>query len=214
MNFCFCYDLRLGSEVHSKGRHCILMTDASLGEVTVLLNQAGAGDPSAFDKLTQLTYEELHQVAQRLMQHEGQHTLQPTALLNEAFQKLLQDDLISKSPNRAYFFGAVAQSMRRILVDAARTRNAQKRGGDLQRQPVDRLLDYYQERSLDLVALDEALQELQKLHPRQHEVINLRWFAGMTVEEVAELQQVSISTVEADWRLARAFLRLRVSNEE
>jgi len=185
-----------------------------MGEVTILLNQAGAGDPSAFDRLAQLTYEELHQVAQRLMRHEGQHTLQPTALLNEAFQKLLKEELILKSPNRSYFFAAVAQSMRRILVDAARTRNAQKRGGNHQRQPVDRLLEYYQERSLDLVALDEALGELEKLHPRQHQVVDLRWFAGMSVAEVAELLQISVSTAEADWRMARAFLRLRVSGNE
>ena len=182
------------------------MNQSHQTEITTLLGRIAEGDSSAEERLTQMTYDELHWTAQQLMRHETPNTLQPTALVNEAFLKLVQDQTLAKSPNRAYFFAAAAQAMRRILVDSARRRKSQKAGGELKREPMDDLLISFEERSIDLIALDEALNQLQELNARQFEVVQLRWFAGFSVKEVADLLEISVTTVESDWRMARAFL--------
>ena len=182
------------------------MNQPEPNEITALLVRIAEGDASAEERLAEMTYEELRWTAQQLMRHEKPNSLQPTALVNEAYLKLVQGDTLAKSPNRVYFFAAAAQAMRRILVDSARKRRAQKAGGNLVKQPMDDLLISFEERSIDLVALDDALNQLHELNARQFEVVQLRWFAGFSVKEVAELLQISLSTVESDWRMARAFL--------
>lgn len=184
------------------------------GQITQLLNGAQADEPGALEKLIALTYEELQQVSRRMMAREPNHTLQPTALLNEALQRLLTDDVVAHSPNRSYFFAAAAQAMRRCLVEAARRRKARKAGGDLRRLPFDDQLDLFNERSLDLLALDEAMETLATLSPRQHRVVDLRWFGRFSVADIARMLDVSVSTVESDWRLARAYLRSRIRDED
>lgn len=183
-------------------------------EITVLLGQIAAGDRSAEERLLEMTYEELRSTAQQLMRHENPNSLQPTALVNEAYLKLIKTDTLAKSPNRAYFFAAVAQAMRRILVDSARRRKSQKAGGRLVKQPIDDLLISFEDRSVDLLELDEALDRLQELNARQFEVVQLRWFAGFSASEIAGLLDVSVTTVESDWRMARAFLFKLMTNDE
>jgi len=189
------------------------MEQSSPTEITELLGRVGAGDRAAEERLAELTYEELRATAQRLMRHEQNHTLQPTALVNEAYLRLTRDEALGKSPDRAYFFAAAAQAMRRILVEAARRRRSQKAGGHLERQPLDDMLVSFEDRSIDLVALDAALSELQELNSRHYQVVQMRWFIGLTVKEIAELLEISVSTVESDWRIARAFLFKRISEE-
>jgi RNA polymerase sigma factor (TIGR02999 family) len=180
-------------------------------EVTTLLEEIRAGNPAARTRLTERIYRELHQVAERLMNDEpAGHTLQPTALLHEAFARLLADGVLRQAPNRAYLFGAAAQAMREVLVDHARRRNAAKRGGHRRRQPLDSLLAHYEEQNIDVIALHEALEELAALHERQCQVVTRRFFGGCTVAEIAEQLGVSVSTVEADFRIARAWLHDRL----
>lgn len=186
------------------------MDQPNPAEITLLLGRIGSGDQAAEERLAELTYDELRRTAQQLMRRERHGTLQPTALVNEAYLRLTGDTGLRNSPNRSYFFAAAAQAMRRILVDAARRRRSQKAGGEFHRVPFEHLLDVYEQRSIDLVALDEALDELETLNSRQHRVVDLRWFGGFAVPDVAEILGVSVSTVESDWRLARAFLMSRV----
>lgn len=174
--------------------------------LTMLLQRAGQGDTDAQEQAASRVYEELRRTAHRLMATEKNITLQPTALVNEAFLRLLESDAMSKAPNRAYFFASAAQAMRRILVDEFRRRKAQKKGGGMQRQPITIVLAEYVEKNIDLLELDEALNDLQAMNQRQAQVVHLRWFTQLTVKEVAELLGLSTSTVEADWRAARAFL--------
>ena len=182
-------------------------------EITELLGRIGAGDDEAEQRLAELTYDELRRTARQLMQWERQNTLQPTALVNEAYLRLTRDETLGNSPNRAYFFAAAAQAMRRILVDSARRRRSQKAGGHRDRQPLDDMLVSFEDRSIDLIALDEALDDLQTLNSRQHQVVQMRWFIGLPVKEIAGLIDVSVSTIEADWRMARAFLFKHISDE-
>lgn len=182
-------------------------------ELTQILQRAGQGEAEAQEQAASLVYEELRQTAHRLMAAERNVTLQPTALVNEAFLKLLNSEAMSRAPDRAYFFASAAQAMRRILVDEFRRRNAQKNGGGLQRQSIDIVLQEYLDKNIDLIALDEALDQLQAMSERQARVVHLRWFMQLTVDEVAELLSLSTSTVEADWRAARAFLYSRLSDD-
>ena len=135
------------------------------------------------------------------------HTLQPTALVNEAALRMLGQISDIASRDRAYFFGAMATAMRRVLVDHARSRNAARRGGDYQRQSLDYAIDAVeQEAQVDLLALDDALDQLAELNLRQSEIVSLRFFGGMSIPEIADHLSVSVSTVEKDWRVARAWL--------
>jgi RNA polymerase sigma-70 factor (ECF subfamily) len=176
-------------------------------EITQLLRAAGQGDSEAKDKLATRVYDDLKRTAQYMMRWEPQQTLQPTALVNEAYLRLFEHADFANSPNRAYFFGAAGQAMRRILVDAARRRKSIKRGGQYQRQPLDDVLDDYETQNVDLINLDEALLKLEELSARQAKVVHLRWFIDLSVKQISELLDISVSTVEQDWRSAKAFLK-------
>lgn len=191
------------------------MASTSSGEVTRLLRELETGGDAARERLFELAYEELRALAAGLMRSERpEHTLQPTALVHEAAARLLDAQALKSAPNRAYFFGAMARAMRRVLVDHARRRSAARRGGDSLRVPLDDTIEQLEAtHAVDLVSLDEALETLGELHSRQAEVVMLRFFAGFTMSEIAQQLEVSVSTVEADWRLARAWLHSRLNPE-
>ncbi len=186
-----------------------LMTSA--GNITELLDNWRQGDASALHKLTPMIYGELRRIAHRYMQREApNHTLQTTALVNEAYARLAKQD----KPNwqdRRHFFIATAQVMRHILIDHARRRRYLKHGGELQRVPFEEAGQMSAERAADLVALDEALSELKELDARKHQVVELRYFGGLSLEETATALGVSEMTVRRDWRAAKAWLYRRVN---
>ena len=174
--------------------------------VTQLLAAWSDGNQSARDELIPLVYAELHRVAQNYLRRERRgHTLQSSALVHEAFLRLVDQRVAWR--NRAHFFGIAAQLMRRILVDYARSRGNEKHGGDQLHLELDDALDAAAERDADLVALDDALTDLAAIDPQQSRVIELRYFGGLTIEETAEALGLSDTTVEREWRLARAWLR-------
>jgi len=175
-------------------------------EVTQLLLAWSQGDRSALDRLIPLVYEELRRLAHRYMgQERTGHTLQTTALVNEAYLRLIDSSQVQWQ-NRAHFFAVSAQLMRRILVDFARAHRNLKRGGEAQRVSLDEALLAPQEPDADLVALDEALTALAAIDPRQAQAVELRFFGGLSVEETAEVLKVSPETVHRDWRVAKAWL--------
>jgi RNA polymerase sigma factor (TIGR02999 family) len=177
-------------------------------EVTTLLEQLRAGIPGARDQLIALVYDELRRLGGGLLRQERPgHTLQPTALVHETVLRLFRPDALASAQSRAEFLAAAARAMRQVLVDHARQRAADKRGGGRERVPLDDVLDHFAEQRLDLLAVHEALERLAGLHERQAQVVELRFFGGYTVEEIAEQLGVSVSTVEADFRKATAFLR-------
>lgn len=177
------------------------------GEVTRLLTELRGGDRSAFDKLVPLVHDELRRLAASYMRREAPgHILQTTAVVNEAYLKLVEQREMNWR-NRAHFFGIAAGIMRRILVDHARKQSAGKRGAGIQPVPLDEALALSGGRSEALLALDDALDRLQKLDPRQVEIIELRFFGGLSVDETAEALQVSPRTVDREWKLAQAWLR-------
>ena len=183
------------------------MSGQSHQDVTELLMAWGNGDQDALSRLTPLVYDELHRLAEGYMRREhAGHTLQTTALLNEAYIKLVDSSRV-RWQNRAHFFAVAAQLMRRILVDFARNRRYQKRGGDWRQVTLGEVLGVATNVDSDLVALDEALQELAKLDPRKARVVELRFFGGLSLEETAEALQVSTDTVGRDWRAAKAWLK-------
>jgi RNA polymerase sigma factor (TIGR02999 family) len=192
------------------------MPDDRSGEVTRILGEIEAGDEAAHAKLFELVYNELRGLAASLMRRERpEHTLQPTALVNEAAVRLLGDDALRNVRNRAYFFGMMGLAMRRVLVDHARSRSAQRRGGGQERVSLDLAVDFVEQaHQVDLLALDELLQELEKLNKRQYDVVMLRFFGGFEVPEIAEHLGIGLSTAEKDWRLARAWLRQRLGEKE
>ena len=176
-------------------------------EITRLLVAWGDGDESALEALTPLVYEELHRLAHHYMRNErAGHTLQSSALVNEAYVRLIDWKSV-RWQSRAHFFGVSAQLMRRILVDFARSRNYAKRGGQLGVIPIDEAVIVSDDKGADIVALDEALGSLAKLDERQSKVVELRFFGGLSVEETAEVLHVSAGTVRRDWSIARAWLR-------
>lgn len=184
---------------------------AESGEFTVLLKAWGAGDREALDRLTPLVYQELRRIAQRYAQRErGGRTLQATALVNEAYLKMV-DSVGVDWRDRAHFFAVSAKIMRRILVDAARMRDAGKRGGGAARLQLDGTRIAAPERDGELVAVDQALEELAKFDPRKAHVVELRFFGGLSVAETAEVLNVSEQTVLRDWKLARAWLLERLT---
>ena len=182
------------------------MNDPGHEEVTGLLLAWGNGDKSALSRLTPLVYKELHRVADAYMcrEHNG-HTLQTTALVNEAYIRLVDSSRV-RWQNRAHFFAVAAQLMRRILVDFARNRRYQKRGGDWRRVTLAEGVGVATTFDADLVAVDEALQGLAKLDVRKARVVELRFFGGLSLEETAEALQISTDTVGRDWRAAKAWL--------
>jgi RNA polymerase sigma-70 factor, ECF subfamily len=176
-------------------------------EFTLIFGRARAGDERARGELIALVYDELRQVASGMMQRERTgHTLSPTAVVHEAVIRLLGDAVFDKAADRSYLFASAARAMREVLVEHARRRSADRRGGGRRRVPLDRVVDYFEENELDVVAVHEALDRLAECNERQSQVMTLRYFGGLTVPEVAESLGVSVVTVERDWRLARAWL--------
>jgi RNA polymerase sigma factor (TIGR02999 family) len=175
-------------------------------EITQLLVAWGKGDETALDQLIPAVYGELRRIAGNFMRRQNPgNTLQASALVNEAFLRLVDSNKVNWQ-SRTHFFAVSAQLMRRVLVDAARRRNSQKRGGDRLRVTLDDRIDVSNENETDLVALDEAMTRLAQLNPRHSRIVELRYFGGLTEEQVAETLSVSARTVRRDWSVARAWL--------
>ena len=180
-------------------------------EITRLLRAWAKGDRTALDQLTPVIYAELRRRAHNYMKNERPgHTLQTTALANEAWLKLVNVPATDWK-DRAHFFAVAAQVMRHILVDGARTRQREKRGGSSQRVDLDRMAEFSPGRDRELVAIDDALQALAAMDPRKAQVIELRFFGGLSVAETAEVLNVSEDTVLRDWRLAKTWLLRQIS---
>ena len=178
-----------------------------LRDLTLILGKARAGDHEARGELLALVYEELRLVASRLMLRERtDHTLSPTAVVHEAVIRLLGDAVFDKAADRNFLFASAARAMREVLIDHARRRGSDRRGGGRRRVPLDAVVDYFEGQGLDVVAVHEALDRLADLDGRQAQVMTLRYFGGLTVPEVAAALGVSVVTVERDWRVARAWL--------
>ena len=191
-----------------------MATGEGAEEITGLLNAWSNGDEGALAKLIPIVYGELRRIAQRQMarEHHG-HTLQPSALVNEAYIRLVDCNALQWK-NRAHFFGVMAGLMRRILVDLARSRRNQKRGGNWQRVTLDGALLPSATTDLDLVAVDEALEDMARIDVRKAKVVELRFFAGLTVEETAEVLQISGDTVARDWTFAKAWLSRELKRDK
>jgi RNA polymerase sigma factor (TIGR02999 family) len=175
-------------------------------DVTQLLIDWGNGSEEALHQLMPLVYSELRQLARDYMRRErAGHTLQATALVNEAYLRLVDQNQVQWQ-SRAHFFGIAAQMMRRILVDHARKRQAERRGGGVEQLSFDESIGTYREPPVDLLALDDALRALESIDPRQSRIVELKYFMGMTIEEVAQLLKISPATVLRDWHTAKAWL--------
>ena len=183
-------------------------------EVTLLLGEWSGGDQDALEKLIPLIQPELHRLAHHYMSRErpGQ-TLQTTALLNEAFLRLV-DNPRRDWQNRTHFVAAASQLMRRIMVDRARERRALKRGGDAMKVSLDEAVIVSEERAEELLALDEALEKLAAQDPRKGQIVELRYFGGLTTEETADFLKISHRTVRREWRMAKVWLYCALSGEE
>jgi RNA polymerase sigma factor (TIGR02999 family) len=176
-------------------------------EVTELLQAWSQGEESALQKLVPLVYSELHRLAHGYMNRErSDHTLQTTALLNEAYLRLVDSTKVNWQ-NRAHFMGVCARAMRSILVDWARSRHSLKRGGDAVPLQLEETLVALREPGVDIVAVDEALQALEAVDARKARIVELRFFGGLSVEETAEVLKISVGTVMRDWKLAKDWLR-------
>jgi len=179
--------------------------------VTQLLVDWGNGDRQALEKLTPLVYQELKRLATRYLRRERrEHTLQSTALVHEAWLRLIDQNHVHWQ-NRAQFFGIAAEMIRRILIDHARNRQAAKRGDGAIKLSLDEALGAPDRRDFDLVALDDALKDLAKLDPKQGQLVELRFFAGLSIEESAEVLGVSPATVKREWAVAKAWLYRELS---
>lgn len=175
-------------------------------EITQLLLDWRNGEASAFERLMPIVYDELRRLAGAFMRRQSPgHTLQTTALVNEAYLRLIDSDKVNWQ-SRTHFFAISAQLMRRILVDAARRKQSQKRGGDHLQVTLDERFDIPLESETDMVALDDALKRLAELSPRQSRIVELRYFGGLTEEQVAGTLEISTRTVRRDWSVARAWL--------
>lgn len=187
------------------------MSTMSPQEVTQLLADWGRGDKSAFDKLVPLVHEELRRIAGRQMSHERPgHTLQATALVNEAYVKLAGHDGFEWH-NRAHFYAVCAQVMRHILIDHARGHARDKRGGGAVQVSLDEAIAVIENRADELVALDEALRFLETVDPQKGKLVELRYFGGLSIEETAEVLDISPRTVRREWRRAKAWLYRMIS---
>ena len=185
-----------------------------MSELTRILEAAQRGEPSAVNELLPLVYDELRRLAAHKMAQEAPgHTLQPTALVHEAWLRLVTPDQQARFQNRAHFFGAAAEAMRRILVDRAREKQALKRGGDLQRVDIDAIELPSPMPNDELLALDEALDRLAAVDTRAAQIVKLCFFVGLTQEEAARELDVSVSTAERVWSFARAWLLREVKKQ-
>jgi RNA polymerase sigma-70 factor, ECF subfamily len=190
------------------------MSDPPTHEITQWLTDWSNGDRSALEKLTPQVYRELHRLAQAYMRGERVgHALQTTALVNEAYLRLIEAER-QDFQNRAHFYAVAAKLMRHILVDFARSRDRIKRGGAVEQVSLDEALTITADHSAELLELDEALTTLSKLDERQSQVVELRFFGGLTEPEIAEVLKVSERTIQSDWRLARSWLLRELSGEK
>ncbi|MFN0108617.1 MAG: sigma-70 family RNA polymerase sigma factor [Blastocatellia bacterium] len=190
------------------------MAATSQEQVTELLLAWGEGDESALERLVPMVYGELHRLAHRYLGRERPgHMLQTTALVNEAYLRLVDSQRV-RWQNRAHFFAVSAQLMRRVLVDFARQRNYQKRGGDAVQVSLHEELAGTTERGADLVALDDALNAMAKTDERASRVVELRFFGGLSIEEAAVVLKISPETVKRDWTWAKAWLLRELSGEK
>ena len=181
------------------------MGTAPSHDITQLLAQWTDGDLRALDALLPLVYDELRRLARIYLQCErSEHTLQSTALVHEAYLRLVNQNVSWQ--NRAHFFGIAAQMMRRVLVDHARSRNASKRGDGVCRVTLDEEIMGAGQRDVDVIALDEALTSLAKFDPQQGRIVELRFFAGLSIEDTSEVLKISPATVKRDWAMAKAWL--------
>jgi len=183
-------------------------------QITQLLRSWSQGDEGAIEKLMPLVYDELHRMARRYMSSEKPgHTLQATALVNEAYLRLVEASQATWQ-NRTHFFAVSAQVMRRILVDWARSRQAAKRGNDVPALELDEAFAVPMQTGSNLVAVDDALTALALVDPRKSQIVELRFFGGLTVEETAEVLKISQETVHRDWKLAKSWLRRELGREQ
>jgi RNA polymerase sigma-70 factor (ECF subfamily) len=174
--------------------------------VTKILQDWSQGDASALERLIPLVFEDLRQIAGRLFQRESDgHTLQPTALVNEVYLRFMGQRKMHWQ-NREQFFGVAGLLMRRILVDYAKGRQAAKRGSGAPRVPLDETIAVPEMRGLDVVALDEALSRLAEVDPRQGRIVEMRFFMGLSHEEIAEILEISVTTVKREWKTAKLWL--------
>jgi RNA polymerase sigma-70 factor, ECF subfamily len=184
------------------------MNDSGAGKpITQILFEIKGGNQKALDELLPLVYEELRRLANSYLKNErSNHTLQPTALVHEAYLRLLGQKEIAWQ-NRAHFFGVSARLMREILIEYARAKNRLKRGGEFKTQiALDDAVSFSGEKDFDVVAVDEALSKLEKLDARQARIVEMKFFAGMTIEEIAEVSEVSPATVKREWATAKLLL--------
>ena len=180
--------------------------ESSENEITQQLIAWSKGDKSALERLIPAVYQELRRMADYYLRGEQSgHSLQPTALVHEAYLRLIDQTQVEWQ-NRAHFFGVAAQMMRRILIDHAKAKHRVKRGGTAPRVSLDESVNFSQERAAELLALDDALQVLGQLDERKSRIVELRYFGGLTVEETAQVLGVSDKTVMRDWKLAKAWL--------
>jgi RNA polymerase sigma factor (TIGR02999 family) len=187
---------------------------ASRGTITRLLLQWRDGNRSALDNLIPLVYRELHRLARYYLRRQSPgHTLQTSALINEAYLRLIDHNNMPWQ-NRAHFYGVAAQAMRRILVDYARTRYAAKRGGGAVEVSLDKAAVFAKEQAAELIALDDALIDLAAISPRKSQIVELRYFGGLSVEETAEVLGISTATVVREWRSAKRLLLRSLANTE
>ena len=183
-------------------------------EITALLLASSGGAQEALDRLFPLVYAELHRQAESYFRRErAGHTLQPTALVNEVYLRLIDQEQV-KWQNRAQFFGIAAQMMRRILVSHARGRRAEKRGSDPQRVTLDEGVAFSSERDVNLLALDAALSKLATLDPQKNRMVELRFFGGLSVAETAEVLGVSPRSIDRQWQTAKAWLHREINSQQ
>ena len=205
-------EIRYNLPASADSKHRRWFMSASTGEVTQLLIKWSSGDKAALDELTPIVYAELRRLAKRYMGREREdHTLQTSALINEAYLRLVDQESVEWK-DRSHFFAVSAQIMRHILVDHARKHQSDKRGAGAQKLPLDDAVLNIERKARELIALDEALNDLAIIDPRQSRIVELRFFGGLTVEETAEVLEISPITVKRDWRIARARLRDAVTN--
>jgi RNA polymerase sigma-70 factor, ECF subfamily len=191
------------------------MSQTSTQDLTQMLIQLSEGKSQVVDDILPLIYDELRSLASNYLRRErSDHTLQPTALVHEAYIKLIDQTQV-KWQNRAHFFGIAANIMRRILVDYARKHHADKRGGDAEKLPLEEeILIVSEGKSAELLALDEALENLARIDPQKSKIVELRYFGGLSVEETAEVLGVSEITVKRHWRMAKAWLYGQLANDD
>ena len=198
----------IGSRFYA-GSHTVVSVQK---EITNLLIKAGKGDSVASEELVLRVYDELRSLAQRFLQRERRdHTLQPTDLVHEAFVRLVDQER-TKWDDQAHFFRVAATMMRRILVDHARKHLAAKRGGGMHKMSLTRIPDLGVQKDSELVAIDESLKEFAKIDPKKSKIVELRFFAGLSMDKIARLLDVPLRTIERDWRMARIWFFRKLSH--